>query len=795
MRMQIEGVIRTGNPVLDRGITDLVVHQGEDGLVVYATSGRNGGLVGYRIDDEGTVTVHTTVEFPPHLTGMVSDRLILDVSGNTPRLFTGVDGSGLIGYGLRGDLTLGGRLTLTWDQARAATRDDANPHTLEALITMTGRAADLLPPGSFSEQIVDLRCITVEGRQIVVLADAESHVVRTFLRDPETGSLIPTDQYGAAQGLGIQAPTGMELTSVGGVVYAVLVSAGTSSVTVMRIEADGRLIPTDHVIDTGSTRFAGAQAVTTVQAGDHTFVVVGGADHGVTLFLLLPGGRLLYLDTVADTADLSLYNVSTITAVVDGDMIRIFVGSQRDDGITQLTIPIGDLGVQRTGVVGQATRITGTEGNDILMALSNNDTLRGGAGDDVLVSGPGRTIMEGGAGSDAFVIRADSTRVDIADFQRGQDWLDLSDLPMLRSLAQLTFATTANGARITYRGTTINITSQDGQPLTIDDLFPDGMIGPDRIPVLERVNPTVPGVEIIGTGGNDTLVGGRGNDTIWGGHGNDLIELTGGNDLVFAGPGNDTIIGSSDDTVIYGGAGDDLIYAIGGDNQIGGGPGNDTIYGGSGNDTLWGAEGDDLIHTGPGRNEAWGGDGNDTIIGGDGGNMLGGGRGNDLIRGGLGNDTIWGFDGDDVIHGVGGRNEIWAGRGNDTIHGGNGGDILGGGPGNDLIIGGAGNDTIFAGDGNDTLFGGGGADRFIFYRQQGINRIEDFNPDEGDVLVLFRGLWLGSGNLTAAELVALFGSINTQGDLVLDFSQIGGTVVVLAGFDDFEALIPAIEIG
>jgi Ca2+-binding RTX toxin-like protein len=792
MRIETRGVIRTGEAVLDTGITDLVVHVGQGGVHLFSSTGRNGGLAGYRIGPEGNVTVHTTVVFPPELTGIVSGRLILDTSGSAPRIYAGVDPNGLIVYGLQGDMALGGRVTMGWQQARTAAESGPGPFVLEALVTMTPRGVDLLPAGAAARQIVELRCVTIQSRDFVVIANADDHAVRSYLRDPRTGALMLTDIQGAGQGLGIHAPTGMELVVIGGVTFAVLVSARTSSVTILRIEADGRLMPTDHVIDTGSTRFAGAQAVAVAQSGDHTFVIVGGADHGVTLFLLLPDGRLVYLDAIADTAQLSLHNVSAITAAVVGGVLHIFVGSQAESGITHLTVPVGELGIQRSGTPGQATRIVGTQGHDILIAMSANDTLDGGAGMDILVSGPGRTLMRGGDGADRFIVQRNSTQVEIADFQRGLDGLDLTDLPMLRGLGQLTIVSTATGARITYRGTTIIVTSADGQPLTAQDLFPQGLIGPDRIPLMPRVDPVVPGIEIFGTAGNDTLFSAGGNDTVWGGAGNDRIELIRGNDVVYAGPGDDTIIGSRFDNLIIGGTGNDLIFGTGGNNQLGGGDGNDTIHGGPGNDTIWGAGGDDLIYTGPGRNEIWAGAGNDTVIAGDGGNNIGGGHGNDVLRGGMGNDSIWGWDGNDLIFGTGGRNQLWGGRGNDTIHAGDGGDILGGVTGNDLIIGGAGNDTIYAGQGNDTIGGGGGADLFFFYRSQDTNLIRDFNPAEGDVLMLARGLWRWA-NLTTAEVVALYGSINAQGATVLDFSASGGTVIVLAGFDDLEALIGAIE--
>ena len=72
MQLQLRGVVGSGVELLDNRIRDIAVHVSDEGVHVYTTTGRNGGLVGYRIDDDGGVTVNTTVIFPPNLTAVVS---------------------------------------------------------------------------------------------------------------------------------------------------------------------------------------------------------------------------------------------------------------------------------------------------------------------------------------------------------------------------------------------------------------------------------------------------------------------------------------------------------------------------------------------------------------------------------------------------------------------------------------------------------------------------------------------------------------------------------------------------
>ena len=84
-------------------------------------------------------------------------------------------------------------------------------------------------------------------------------------------------------------------------------------------QADGRMLPVDHVIDELGTRFQSVTAMEAVTIDGRSFIVVGGADDGLSLLTLTADGRLLHLATIADTAQLALADVSSISAsVVDG---------------------------------------------------------------------------------------------------------------------------------------------------------------------------------------------------------------------------------------------------------------------------------------------------------------------------------------------------------------------------------------------------------------------------------------------------------------------------------------------
>lgn len=474
MRLQLRETIDTGESLLDRGIKDIAVTVIDGVVHVFSSTGRNGGLAAYQLDANGNATMTTTVIFPPNLTLSASDRLVFAETDSGVVLYVGDTAQGLFGYGVNAQgLTDGSQIN--WAQVQAMV-DGGNLTMTEAMVLLADQAPSLFPTGFDCSQVVDLVSVTINGQVYVLTASELDNEITAFRVNQQTGEMTETGVMGALQGLGIDAPTAMDVVEINGQNFVVVASAGTSSLSVLRVTEDGWFVPTDHVLDNGTTRFEGVQDVAIAQSGDHTFVVAGGADNGVSLFLLLPDGSLIHLQTIADTGSTSMHTVTAIEVVVDGDQLHVFVGSQNDAGLTHFTLDLSRLGDLQLGTTAQETLVGGS-GDDILIAVGQGDRLTGGAGDDVLVAGDDRTTLTGGSGADTFVIGDGSGTSTITDFERGGDRLDLSDLPMLRDLAQLTFTTTATGARLEYRGHTITINSADGQPLRPSDVFPDGLAG------------------------------------------------------------------------------------------------------------------------------------------------------------------------------------------------------------------------------------------------------------------------------------------------------------------------------
>ncbi|MGE1089699.1 retention module-containing protein [Pseudomonas zeae] len=164
-----------------------------------------------------------------------------------------------------------------------------------------------------------------------------------------------------------------------------------------------------------------------------------------------------------------------------------------------------------TGTSGDDVLVAGTgdnilnagDGNDVLTAGSGNNELHGGAGNDLLYSGPGNDLLDGGTGID-----------------------------------------TASYAHATA-GVTVNL----------------GLLGAQN--TVGAGTDTLTGIEnLVGSNFNDTLTGDNNNNVINGGLGNDILNGGGGDDLLIGGMGNNTMTGGAGaDTFqwLKGNSGHDLI--------------------------------------------------------------------------------------------------------------------------------------------------------------------------------------------------------------------------------------------
>ena len=489
MVLQFEGVVATGSAALDSGIGDTALKTFNGVAYLYSVTGPGGGIAVWKLVEGALPQLQDTEYFSGTITYQVGNSAMhVSLAGDDQLVLDVRTATGLVGYELNPNGTVG---ALQETDSLVGGGDIPALVQFGEVVTIahaaTGQIATYTVNGDGSLSLAASVSGTADSMQVlqagsdhfVIAADAVSDTISTYNIDHDTGALTTIDNSDGLATLGIATPTAVEVVQAFGQSWVVVAGADSNSLSVMRLTVDGRLIATDHVLDSLHTRFETVQDLAVVEADGHVFVVAGGGDDGVTLFTMTPDGQLVHLDSFADTVHSGLQNVETLSVAHVGDELQILVGSQQDAGLTKLSVSIDDLGIVRDGF----GTVTGSAQNDILSGSILDTTLMGGAGDDILVAGVGATTMHGGTGADIFVMQYGSDPTTINGFQAGVDRLDLFDYPLLRTPGQLTFTATAQGAQIEYIDEVIVINSSTGSPLTSAEVFGAGFGGPDHIPV------------------------------------------------------------------------------------------------------------------------------------------------------------------------------------------------------------------------------------------------------------------------------------------------------------------------
>ncbi|MDX5381668.1 MAG: hypothetical protein LPJ92_01605 [Rhodobacterales bacterium] len=752
-RITFDGVLGSGTSRFVTGITDLEILAGSAGPVLVSTTRAGGGLAAFDATSGGLIRTQASTADLAQL--IPPDLAVVQTGGQTLLATLGLRGTGLTAIPILPSGDLGTTTTIVAPGQNlgqitglALARSGDGPHVFASLagaglmrldpqgmLQFAAQPVALTGVGA-AHRVSDILTITVQGRDYLVTSHATADAIAVHRID-QGGALQPVSGFGAAQGLGIDAPSAMASVQLADGQYIVLASTLSSSLSVFSVGAQGALTPVDHVLDDLATRFHRVTALEAITVGDRSFIFAGGADDGLSAFLLLPGGRLLHLDSMADSVATTLANVSNITGFDRGQALRLFATSETEPGITQLAVETPNRGLTQIGTA-SADAITGGALDDILSGGDGADTMIAGAGNDIVMDGGGTDRMTGGPGSDTFVLTADGAPDVITDFQPGQDRLDLSAWVGLSSTDQLRIDTRSWGAELGFRTETLELRSASGSGLSRSEVLWTPILNLTRAPVgsladsgitLPEPPPLPPlGLSRLGGAGNDRLTGGNGADTLHGGAGNDTLTGLAGDDRLTGGAGQDQL---------FGGAGNDWLSGVDGNDTLLGGAGDDTLIGWTGADTMDGGEGADLYMvdafdrvedsgtTGSDRAQIYQGAGVDL--------NLAGWRGVERVHGYSGNDTLdastltdaiflFGERGNDMLRGGTGNDTLIGGPGNDTLSGGAGNDWLSGVVGNDNLFGGAGDDTLIGWTGADTMDGGEGAD---LYMVDALDRVED----------------------------------------------------------------------
>ena len=607
----------TGDDGLDTDLRGLALTRTADGPVLYAATGHGGGVSAWRLaPGEGPAELIDTFHYT------LSDA---DLGGLSTLTLGGAGWLGL-GAGVTGQLaglSLGADGSL--DAMRAPDIDTPADVAVAASAGLARGATGLYGVDDATGQLSGWRA-DAEGevtgatrlrgasdafslepdaafdvaragkaRFVVAADEAGLHSYRVLRK---TGALRAEDEIGRDDGLGVAGPAVLDTVAAFGTTWVIAGHAGSSTLTVAELTPEGDILPTSQVLDTLDTRFSGVSALRVFKMDGQVFVVAGGADDGLSLFSLLPGGQLVHRKTLAHDIGMGLENITAIEVLAGGDTAQILVTGTGAGaaGITQLVVDLDDLGAVIEGKGAARGAILGTSGDDVIVARGTQGAIDAGAGDDILASASGGGRLTGGEGADTFVLSPATGDIVLTDFTAGLDHIDVSAFPMLRSPAQIDIETTDTGAILRIGTTVIYVNAVEPGPLTLDDIWPGGAFGGSDsglLPSPEASPAPVPDT-LIGTAGADTLVGTGAADTVQGLGGTDTLDGGGGRDWLKGGAGGDTLRGQNGGDRLVGQRGNDTLF---------GGQGRDKLIGGKGNDVLAGQEGDDRMTGGTGADE------------------------------------------------------------------------------------------------------------------------------------------------------------------------------------------------
>ncbi len=330
-------------------------------------------------------------------------------------------------------------------------------------------------PDLFLGDVADIHYGRLHDKNFLFAASAfdaglEAFTIRDGGRIDEAGSLAP------GPGLGFADTTAIASLQIGDRAFVFLASAGTDNLISLRMSKGAAFTVIDQTTDTNLTRFAHAQVMEAFQTDDRSFLLVGGADNGLSLFEITYQGHFVHLESIGDDFTTTLADVSALKVVVDGTTARAFVGSASEHGVTELFLDLDRSGDEIFGTVGRDT-INGTSGDDVIWGDGQTDSLYGLDGDDRLIDGNGRDFLYGGAGADTFVFFKDGISDRIEDFELGIDRIDLSYFDGIYYYGDLDLQSRGSGAIIFLSPTEIiRINNIDGTAFDIADFDQDDFI-------------------------------------------------------------------------------------------------------------------------------------------------------------------------------------------------------------------------------------------------------------------------------------------------------------------------------
>ena len=457
------------------------------------------------------------------------------------------------------------------------------------------------------------------NRDYILAASAEGARLSLY-QVTSANSFVEVSYVDAQGGLPISDFSGIEYLDLGGRDFVVASGAENSALVVLEIDRDLKFHLRDYVVDDRSTWFDDLRTFDVATYRDRGFVLAAGAERGLSLFEVMPDGRLILRDQWWGTAARPYDRVSQIELFVMDGRLMAYLG-YHGEGRARIL----DLGLSGIAEPDQDDPTL----DQLRVADDMGDAISGGQGQDILYDGLGSDALTGHRGADQFVMRADGVMDWITDFDPDADILDLSLWSMLYSVSQLRQERTGADWFIYFGDETLRISTVDGgvdppltsentvflsrydvslgavetgvTPSTPDPLTAGTTLTTDQTQTTDPPDKESYTIESLGYAGTAVST-----QTLftwlaeWVDQGSTYAPSKGGAPPRAGTDQDDHYIGSRWPNTYMALRGEDYVYGAGGDDTLSGGAGDDHLFGGLGDDILIGDQGDDYLVGGAG---------------------------------------------------------------------------------------------------------------------------------------------------------------------------------------------------
>ncbi|WNJ19071.1 hypothetical protein [Pontibacter sp. G13] len=159
---------------------------------------------------------------------------------------------------------------------------------------------------------------------------AEAYVIS------ESGKLEMLAQYSLTERFG--GARALTPVNISGTEFLLLGNKAENALEVYRIESNGALEKIHEVFDTDSTFIDEIVTIHAVELEGRHFIYAGGLDEGFSCFELTNAGKLIHIQSIADTDAIHVHGMIGMSSMKIGDELFLFTGAFFDNGVSSFRV-------------------------------------------------------------------------------------------------------------------------------------------------------------------------------------------------------------------------------------------------------------------------------------------------------------------------------------------------------------------------------------------------------------------------------------------------------------------------